>query len=172
MNVKTIEISQTGANTLQVAEVIAWGTELQQDLALSSLGATASASDYFPAYACLGTVSAHCVIDGEFPINRSTGQGTYEGVWNSKTSVLTITLAEASTLDFVELNFRKDQPKGSGLYTIKLFNTSGGLLDTVQARAGSESHTTGALSVPEPSIVAIFALGLMGLSRRFFKKQS
>lgn len=177
MNVKTITISQTGAKTLQVGEVVAYGTDLfniNTDLALSALGAMASASDYFNSYSCLGVVSdANCVIDGDFPANRSTGLGTYEGFWMSTTSLLTITLAQISTLDYVEVFFRKDQTQPSGLYTIKLFDITGGLLDTVEARAGTLSKTTGALNVPEPSALAILGLGLMGLvASRRLKKQS
>lgn len=180
MNVKTIEISQTGANTLQVAEVVAYGTDLNNivgtDLALSTFGAMASASDYFNnnSYSCRGNVSnANCVIDGAFPASRSTGNGTYEGLWNSSTSLLTITLAQVSTLDYVQIDFRKDQHKGSGLYTIRLFDITGGLLDTVEATAGTLSKSTGAIKVPEPSALAILGLGLMGLvASRRFKKQS
>ncbi|WP_232769057.1 PEP-CTERM sorting domain-containing protein [Colwellia sp. Bg11-28] len=51
----------------------------------------------------------------------------------------------------------------TGTYTL--------LVATLSAPGSYEISTTGITSVPEPSTLAIFALGIMGLAARRFKKQ-
>ncbi len=56
-----------------------------------------------------------------------------------------------------------------------ILSVSGGQVDVVNRAAGlqAESWTvSGGVSVPEPSTLAIFALGMMGLALRRFKKKT
>ena len=57
----------------------------------------------------------------------------------------------------------------NGLYNIT--ETVGDMV-TAPAQPWTQISVTGVTSVPEPSTLAIFALGLMGLASRRFKKQS
>ena len=47
MNVSTIEIESAASSWLQVSELVAWNNTLDSDLALSSAGAMATASDFY-----------------------------------------------------------------------------------------------------------------------------
>jgi hypothetical protein len=167
--VKTIEIENALGQYLQVSEFVAWGTNSNSDLALTSAFATASGSDYYLGnQSCSSSTSdASCVLNGSGP---TAWNNIYHG--NSASSVLTITLATASEINWFEIFGRTDCCGNRDVYNVSLFDAQGTEVHTSSnLSANNRAHSTGRVDVPEPTTLAIFALGIMGLAARRFKKQ-
>jgi len=167
--VKTIEIENALGQHLQISEFVGWGTNSNSDLALTSAGATAIGSDYYQNVRSCNSYSsdASCVLNGSGP----TAWGNiYHG--KSASSVLTITLATASEIDWFEIFGRTDCCGNRDVYNVSLFDAEGSEVHTSSnLSANNRAHSTGRVDVPEPTTLAIFALGIMGLAARRFKKQ-
>lgn len=176
INVSTIKISNDPSLSLQVAEVVAWGAVSNSDLALTSLGATAFATDFWKGGESCGsnTQSADCVLDGggaEYLSNL------YHGFMKTD-SVLTISLARSSELDWFDIYGRIDCcSDGRQLYNVSFFDDSGALLYSTTADANNSNNFTridlASISVfaevPEPAILILLAIGLIGIAVRRFK---
>jgi hypothetical protein len=161
IDVKSITISNALGQPLQVSEIIAWGTVSNSDLALSSLGATAVATGYLTGFegSCY-FAAADCVLDGSGP----------HSYWDSP---YTITLGSISELSHFTI-FGRTDVASRDLYNVSFLNSDKDVLYTasVDARVNSIGRIDlPNTNVPEPSTLAIFALGIMGLASRRFKKQ-
>jgi hypothetical protein len=172
IDVKSITISNALGQPLQVSEIIAWGTVSNSDLALSSLGATAVATGYLTGFegSCY-FAAADCVLDGSGPHSYWDSPYTYHG--SSASDILTITLGSISELSHFTI-FGRTDVASRDLYNVSFLNSDKDVLYTasVDARVNSIGRIDlPNTNVPEPSTLAIFALGIMGLASRRFKKQ-
>lgn len=171
--IKTIEIKSGLNNTnpaIQVSEVVAWGTHTNSDLALTSAGAIASATDFYQGTRSCNAYSsdASCVLDG-------SGALPWQNIFHSASgvddSMLTITLAQASAIDWVQV-FGRDNACCSwrDIYNISLFDEQGSLVLQSSISAYNDEHVSERIHVAEPPRPAMFALALLFLASRKFKK--
>lgn len=175
IGVSKITIANSIGQPLQVSEVIAWGSSSATDLALSSAGATASATGYLQGFngSCKGSGfgstgqgNADCVIDGSsVPLSYYDSPYTYHG--SSTSDILSIFLSAPSELDWFEILGRTDTTLRDE-YSVTFYDTQNIQLYQTIANANNSTHRTGQIAlpntaVPEPSTIAIFGLGLMGL---------
>jgi len=170
MNVSTIEIESAVGDWLQISEIIAWSNISNTDLALTSAGATASATDYYLGnLSCSSNTSdASCILNGS---GAMAWTNIFHGGSSSGASVLTITLATPSELSWFEIFGRTDCCANRDIYNISMYDAQGvELFTALSVSAFNKEHSTGRVDVPEPSTLAIFALGLMGLASRRFKR--
>lgn len=170
MNVSTIEIESAVGSWLQISEIIAWDSISNTDLALSSAGATASATDYYLGnLSCSSNTSdASCVLNGSGPMAWTN---IFHGGSGSGASILTITLATPSELSWFEILGRTDCCSSRDVYNVSMYDAQGVELFTAHnVSAFNQEHSTGRVNVPEPSTLAIFALAMIGLASRRFKK--
>ncbi len=167
--VSYIEIENSLGQHLQISEFVAWGTNSNSDLALTSAGATAIGSDYYQNVRSCNSYSsdASCVLNGSGAV---AWQNIYHG--NSGNSVLTVTFDVASEISWFEIFGRTDCCSNRDVYNVRFFDAQDSEVYSVsRLSAHNSGHTTGRVAVPEPTTLAIFALGIMGLAARRFKKQ-
>jgi hypothetical protein len=164
INVSEIRISSAVNNWLQVSEFVAWSTNT--DLALSSAGATASASDfYLGANSCNSNSSdASCAIDGVAYVDYpNIFHGDNVGGFNT---VLTIMLAAPSTIDWIEVFGRNGCCQGRDVYDISFFDAAGRMIFSLANIQGATIQAPNRVEVSEPSIFALLGLGLLALGVR------
>jgi hypothetical protein len=136
------------------------------DLALTAT-ATAFASDYYK-NSCNGSL-ASCVLDGSGALDFPN---IYHGTEGSLTSLLTITFNSESNLSWIEILGRNGCCSDRDVYNISFYDGQRNQLQEISSlSAYNQAHSTGRVDVPEPTTLAIFALGIMGLAARRFKKQ-
>ncbi|MCW8865121.1 MAG: PEP-CTERM sorting domain-containing protein [Colwellia sp.] len=167
IGVNYIEITNELNTWLQVAEVVA--TDMSNnDVALTSEGAVATAPDSWSVIS--GPEKA---IDGITLGNYSLGQIFHEGS-NNTHDTLTITFASLQELNSIQVFGRTDCCQNRDLFRVTFFGEQqNALYSTV-----IDSRTNGVdpivvlpnTQVPEPSTIAIFALGLLGLASRKYQK--
>lgn len=164
VGVKTIEVSNSIGEWLQVAEVVAIN-DLGVDVALTSFGATASAPDSWDAAS-----SPSKAIDGITAGNWAAGQIFHEG--NPRTGdTLTITLPSVQELVSIAIWGRTDCCSNRDIYEVVFKDLNGDTLYTAsRLDARSSTHFAFALlpdtavaAVPEPGAIALIGLGLFGI---------
>jgi hypothetical protein len=176
INVSTIKVSNNPSLSLQVAEVVAWGTLSNADLALASMGATAFATDFWKGDESCGTdtQSADCVLDGG---GAESLLSLYHG-FKQTDSILTISLATSSELDWFGIYGRLDCcSDGRQLYTVSFYNDSGTLLYSTTADANNSDNFarielasfTARTEVPEPPILSLLIIALIVVASCRFK---
>ena len=171
IDVSKIVITPSNLNTsgwLQVSEVIATATGTGNDLALLSVGATTAASSNWSGS------SSNNAIDGVSP---AAFPSIFHSNENNGTSFLNIFLASPSELDSIELFGRTDCCWARDIYDVDLFDVQGSLLysaSDLNATGGTHSVKielpNTAVNVPEPSSIALLAMGLIGFG--FARKKS
>lgn len=171
--IKTIEIESGLYDTgpaIQVSEVVAWGANTNTDLALTSAGAIASATDFYQGNRSCNAYSsdASCVLDGSEAL---PWQNIFHSASMTYDSMLTITLAEASAISWVQVFGRDDACcSWRDIYNISLYDEQGSLVLSANASAYNENNVTERIHVSEPPKSAIFALAFMLVASRKFKK--
>jgi hypothetical protein len=172
ISVKSIEISNAINNWLQVSEVVALDN-LSNDVALSSVGAIATAPDTWSTFSTPAKA-----IDGITAGNYNLGEIFHEGSNNSHDS-LTITFASVVELMSIQIFGRTDCCTDRDFYTVSFFNGSGDTLFTtsVDSRFGAHpivvlpntasANIQNSVAVSAPSTLALFGLALLsfGLTR-------
>ncbi len=166
INVSEIRISSAVDDWLQVSEFVAWNNSTNSDLALLSSGATVSASDFYTGKrSCNANSSdASCAIDGvafvDYP-NIFHGNNP-----NSFDTVLTIMLAAPSTIDWIEIFGRNGCCQKRDVYNISFYDSAGNNLANLLSVKGATSQSSNRVDVSEPSILAVFSVGLFMLAFR------
>lgn len=164
INVSEIRISSAVNNWLQISEVVAWGSNT--DLALSSAGATVSATDFYQGVTSCNSNSsdASCAIDGvSFVDYPNIFHGDNVGGFNT---VLTIMLAAPSTIDWIEVFGRAGCCQDRDVYDISFFDAQGNVLDSLTNIQGSTNQAPNRVEVSAPSIFALLGLSLLALGVR------
>jgi hypothetical protein len=174
INVSYVEITSSvpvpGNSHLQVSELVLWGTQSQSDLALTSAGAVASASDFYLGNRSCdsNTSDASCVLDGIGPV---AWDSIYHGNFNDGTSMLTVTLPTPSAISWFEIFGRTNSCcTQRDVYNITFFNQAGDALQSFTNVSAVQGSRTGQINVSEPSAIALLGLGLLGFASRRFKK--
>jgi hypothetical protein len=157
MNVSYLEITNTKGTWLQVAEVIAIDM-FGNDMALASF-AKASAPNQWD-----GSTAPENTIDGITAGSYSLGQIFHDGI---KGSTLTITFNSLQNLSSIQIFGRTGCCSNRDIYNVSFFGEQSNNLQTINSLFPSVIT-----DVPEPNTLAIFALVIMGLAARRFKKQS
>jgi hypothetical protein len=149
-----------GSGWLQISEVIATETGTGNDLALASMGAVASGSSNWPGS------SPNYAIDGIAPAGFPS---IFHSNENNGSSFLNIELASPSELDSITLYGRTNCCSYRDIFNIALFNSIGDLLfEASDLNATGSSHSVSltlpdaAANVPEPTTLALMALGIAG----------
>jgi len=155
IDVSYLEITNAKGEWLQVAEVIA-NDMLENDVALNGFAVATSPHQW-------SSISGpENSIDGITLGNYHLGQIFHEKHLNS---TLTITFNSLQDISSIQIFGRTDCCTSRDLYNVSFFGEGGELM------AKYEDVTQGKkTSIPEPSTLAIFALGIMGLAARRFKK--
>lgn len=157
MNVSYLEITNATGTWLQVAEVVA-NDMFGNDMALASF-AIASAPNQWD-----GTTAPGNTIDGITAGSYSLGQIFHDG---TRGSTLTITFNSLQNLSSIQIFGRTDCCSERDIYNVSFFGEQNNHLQTINSVA-----PRAITEVPEPTTLAIFALGIMGLASRRFKKKS
>ncbi|WP_246128955.1 PEP-CTERM sorting domain-containing protein [Colwellia demingiae] len=155
INVSYLEITNAKGDWLQVGEVIA-NDMFNNDVALTGF-ATATAPHQWSAIS--GPEKA---IDGITLGNYNLGQIFHE---QFKGSTLTVTFDSLQDLSSIQIFGRTDCCSSRDIYNVSFYGEDSNLIATYTDIAPGVS-----IDVPEPSTLAIFALGIMGLAGRRFKK--
>ncbi len=162
VGVKTIEVTNGIGTWLQVAEVQAFNTAAV-NVALASNGATASAPDSWSSISMPGKA-----IDGSTAGNYGLGQIFHEGS-NFTHDTLTVTLASAQELNGLTLWGRTDCCTNRDIYNVVLRDVLGVALYAANGLNATSSTHNVSLDfshihvVAEPSSLALFGFGLLGL---------
>ncbi len=155
INVSYLEITNAKGDWLQVGEVIA-NDMFDNDVALTGF-ATATAPHQWSAIS--GPEKA---IDGITLGNYNSGQIFHEQFRNS---TLTVTFNSLQDLSSIQIFGRTDCCIARDIYNVSFYGENSNLIAAFTDIAPGVS-----VDVPEPSTLAIFALGLMGLTARRLKK--
>lgn len=157
MGVKTITVSNAINTWLQVGEVVARNTA-NNDVALSSLGAVASAPDAWSALSLPANA-----IDGNTAGNYGLGQIFHEG--NPRTGdTLTIVLASVEELISIEIFGRTDCCVNRDIYNVSFFDEQQQELFSTRIASSSFNESIIQLPSTEVSAPASLALMMIGLS--------
>lgn len=156
INVSYLEITNAKGDWLQVGEVIA-NDMFNNDVALTGF-ATATAPHQWSAIS--GPEKA---IDGITLGNYHLGQIFHEQFRNS---ALTVTFNSLQDLSSIQIFGRTDCCSSRDIYNVSFYGENSNLIATINDIAPGVT-----VDVPEPSSLAIFALGIMGLAARKLKKQ-
>jgi|GEM_PF-4247941 hypothetical protein len=164
INVAYVEITHTTNGPLQVQEVVLWGAISGTDLALSSAGAVATATD-FRSTSCGTSGDASCVLDS------AIGSGGMSSIYHgaSATSILTVTLNPIDEISWFEIFGRNYGGNKVDIYDVSFFNDNGAVLQYFTNLSAVQGSTTGRVYVSEPSAIAFLGLGLLMLALRRFK---
>jgi len=158
IGVKSIEITNgAGGSYVQIREIEAFNTSLT-NVAASSNGGVATATSNWQGY-----VPANA-IDGNLSSNYYSG---------SPTGILTITFAAVQELDLFKIFSRMNCCTERNIFNLSFLNGGGDVLASLTDLDLSSTHyaevTFATVSeqpiatVPEPSILAMFGVGLLGL---------
>jgi hypothetical protein len=168
INVSEIRISSAVNDWLQVSEFVAWSNFTNSDLALTSAGASVTATDFYLGNSSCNsnTSNASCAIDGvSFVDYPNIFHGDNVGGFNT---ILTVTLAAPSTIDWIEIFGRNGCCTTRDVYDISFFDSAGNMLSSLSNVVGSSIRAPNRVEVSEPSVLALLGLGLLGL--RFRRK--
>ena len=157
MGVSYIEITNEINTWLQVAEVVALDTE-GNDVALAAT-ATATAPDQWS-----WKSGPEKAIDGITAGSYGAGQIFHEGSPYTN-DPLTITFNSIQTLSTIQIFGRTDCCTNRDVYRVTYFDDQGSAITSAVMNAGDVTNV-----IPEPSTIAIFALGILGLASRRARK--
>jgi len=166
MGVSYIEVTNEINTWLQVAEVVA-NDMSANDVALASEGAIATAPDSWSVIS--GPEKA---IDGITTGNYGAGEIFHEGSDNSN-DTLTITFASIQELSSIQVFGRTDCCEYRDVFRVTFFGEQQNELYSAIINSTVSGIdpviTLPNTQVPEPSTLAIFALGILGFTARRLK---
>lgn len=150
IGVKSIEITNgAGGSYVQIREIEATNTSLV-NVAASANGGVATATSNWPSYV---------------PANAIDGSLATDYYSNVPTGILTITFAAVQELDLFKIFSRTNCCSSRDIFNVSFLNGGGDVLASytdLDLRSTHYAEVTFA-TVPEPSILAMFGVGLLGL---------
>ncbi len=171
VGVKSIQISNTNNDWLQVAEVQAFNMSAI-DVSLAAGGATASAPSSYSVTSQPGNA-----IDG-----NTSGDYHGVGIFHSGSTgagqVLTITLASVEELASLGIWGRTDCCSNRDIYNVSFFDAAGSSLFSATALSADNLRHVAELALPdtralpEPGSLALLGLGLASLAIMGRKRQA
>lgn len=166
MGVKEIRVFSAIPDWLQISEVVALQTGTGIDMALASNGATAQAGG--PDLTNWTTSNPAFAIDGIAP--AAFPNMYHPGASNGPLENLLITLAAPTELDAIGVFGRTGGFSSRDIYNVLFYDMNGNLLHQVNnldARGSSNSAfaqlPNTRTDIPEPGMLALFGLGLVGI---------
>lgn len=160
IGVTDIVIKNSLPSYLQVSEVVATESITGQDLALLTEGASTSFLSY--GWGGIGDYA----INGYGPNGHWEAPGyEYHSAGASASEFLKITLAAVSELDEITIMGRTDCCSSRDVYDLFVYGETGNLLfEAYDLSANNADHSvTVSFDVPEPSVLALFGAGILGL---------
>lgn len=159
IGVKSIEITNgAGGSFVQIREIEAFNTSAV-NVAASSNGGVATATSNWPGFPPANAIDGNLLTD------------FYSG---SPSGILTITFAAVQELDLFKIFSRNNCCTDRNIFNVSFLNGGGDVLATYTDLDLSSTHFAEVTfaTVPEPSILAMFGVGLLGLGLARRRRQS